>query len=222
MTARRPLALVVAGLVAGVALTGTGVVELLDRDGARPATATGKAGVALSAEGRELVGLLEKGLEATYHARYQSVLADPRAEGTRMTMDVWRRGALTRQEVAVQAQTTRTRTATFQLPPQTFQCSQVGDNPWSCKPPSDAKAITPPEAEIREELGRGAIKARDESIAGVPVRCFTFPAGGDLSETCLMKDGALARMTTASSRFDLVAFSSAVTDDAFVLPAAAG
>jgi len=218
MTVRRPLAIVLAGLVAGVALTGTGVVVFRQASGARPAM--DKARGALSAEGQELVALLEKGLEATYHARYKSVLADPRAEGTEMTMEVWRRGALTRQEVAVQAPTTRTRSATFQLPPQTFQCNQIGDNPWSCKPPSDAKPITPPEDEIREELGRGAIKARDESMGGAPVRCFTFPSGGELTETCLMRDGAVARMTTASSRFDLVAFSRVVADDVFLLPAA--
>lgn len=206
----------IGGLVACAALAAAAVV-LSGRDDSRRATAT-----ALSSEGRELVGLLDKGMAATYHARYRSVLGDPRAQGTQMTMDVWRSGQLTRQEVAVQAQSARSRSATFQVPPQSFQCTQTGDGPWRCSPPGDARPVEPPESAIREELARGPIAARDDTIGGVPVRCFTFAPGGDMGETCLLPDGALARMTTESSRFELVAFTTTVSPDAFALPAAPG
>ncbi len=220
MITRQRIGLVLTGVVVGVGLTGLGIVASRQGDGARPSIATGPA-AKLSGEGRELVDLAQKGLDATYHARYLSVLADPRAEGTQMTMDVWRKGPLTRQEVAVQAQDVRTRSGTFQVPPNTVQCSQVGDRPWSCQPPAASKPSESPAAQIKAELGRGDIKARDDSIGGVAVRCFTFPAGGDLTETCLMQDGAIARMATASSHFELVAFSRTVPDEVFSLPAPA-
>jgi hypothetical protein len=139
-----------------------------------------------------------------------------------MTMDVWRSGERTRQEVAVQARSARSRSATFQLPPQSFQCTQTGDGPWACGPAGEARAVEAPETAIRGELARGPIQAVDGTIGGVPVRCFTFAPGGDMSETCLLPDGVLARMTTESSRFELVAFTTAVAPDAFTLPAASG
>jgi hypothetical protein len=218
----RHVALVLAGVAAGVALTGGAVV--LSRHGGggtdQPPAAAAAKPTALSPQGLELVDLLKKGLDATYHARYQSAVADPRAQGTQMTMDVWRKGQLSRQEVAVQAKSTRTRSDTFQLPPRSVECTQAGDGPWACKPPSYATPGAAPEVKIEEALGRGAIDVRDETIGGLPTRCFTFPAGGDLSETCLMNDGVVARIVTPSSRFDLVALSGVVSDDDFTVPVA--
>ena len=216
------IGLVLAGVVLGVALTAAGVVVLRHDGGSghsRPVGPTKPA--ALSAEGREAIDLMQRGLDATYHARYQSAIADPRAQGTVMTMDVWRKGTLTRQELAVQAQSVKTRSDTFQLPPNTVHCTQVADRPWSCEPPAETKPSDAPEVTIRAELARGSIKARDDTIGGVPVRCFTFPAGGELTETCLMGDGVAARLVTPSSRFELAAFTSDVPDDAFVVPAPA-
>jgi hypothetical protein len=215
------LSLVLAGVVVGVALTATGVVVFRgDGHGGGQGRPKPTVPTALSAEGRELVGLMQKSLDATYHARYQSAIADPRAQGTLMTMDVWRKGTLTRQEVAVQAQGSKSRSDTFQVPPNVVSCTQVGDSPWTCKPPTEVKPADPPEVKVKQELARGAITARDDTVAGVPARCFTFPAGGDVSETCLMSDGVVARMVTTSSRFELAAFSGAVPDEAFTAPTA--
>jgi hypothetical protein len=220
---RRGIALALAGVVTGGAIIAIGVLTLRHgHSGAqRGPSAPPVTPSALSSEGRELVDLMKKGLDATYHARYQSFLADPRAQGTQMTMDVWRKGERTRQEVAVQAQNAKTRSGTFELPPHLFQCSQVGDGQWTCQRPSEATAPASPEIKVNEELGRGAIAARGDTIGGVPVRCFTFPAGGDLSETCLMRDGVVARLVTPSSHFELMAFSPVVPDDVFTLPAVA-
>ena len=220
--ARRSVFVVLATVVA---LVGVAVILFGDDDRAPTKRSEGVAGqqaggdAALSPEGRELAELLGKGLSGTYHARYQSSMADPRSAGTQVVMDIWRKGALGRQEVAVQAQGARSRTATFLLPPQAVECSQVGEKPWSCKPPTEAPSPEPPEVQVRKTLAFAAITARDERIAGLPVRCFTYPAAADIDETCLLRDGVLARMVTSSSRFDLIALSANVPDEVFALPA---
>ena len=216
---RRSTLLAVGALA--VALLGVAVVVSGRGDGPttrspRPSEGTDRA---LTAEGRELTDLLTKGLHGTYHARYQSTLSDPRSTEALVLMDIWRKGDLGRQEVAVQVQGTRSRTATFLLPPQTVECSQTGDAAWTCKPPKQAQPPEAPEVQVQKVLAAGPITARDDKVAGLPVRCFTYPPSEDIDETCLLPDGVLARMITSSSRFDLIAMTPTVPDEVFAVPA---
>lgn len=220
---RRPSAaiLVVGALV--LPLMGASLVVATRSDGSGSAQARlpeerGGAAETVSFQGRDLAGLLAKGIGATYHARYQSAIADPRSTGTHVVMDIWRKGHLGRQELSVQAQGAKSRTATFLLPPDAVECSQVGDKPWTCEPPTKAHPPEAPEVQVGKTLAQGRIAARDERIAGLPVRCFTYPPAAEIEETCLLADGVLARMATSSSRFDLIALSPSVPDDVFELP----
>jgi hypothetical protein len=110
-------------------------------------------------------------------------------------------------------------TDTFVLPPQTVQCSQRDQEPWTCTPRAEAKTPESPDIKVREEMGPGTVKVRDEKIAGREARTFSFPTGSEIGEMCLRSNGVVARMVAGSGRFDLIDYSRSVPDDAFSVPA---
>ena len=206
MIARSRTGVLVAAAVALVAAVVAFAVQDPDGDDRSPAA-------------DELVALVEDGRELTYRASYESTLADPRAASTKVTLKVWRKGELSRQDLSVRNGDSTNQTSTFQLPDRTVRCTRVGDSPWSCAAQSPNKAEDPSAAAIEEEFANKATSVTDESIAGMPTRCFTFP-GKQLSEACLTDEGVLARMVTAASSFELTSLTRDVAASVFELPAA--
>lgn len=204
-------ALVVVGLVAaGAGALGTAI----GGDDESPDTTEP---VELSAEARELVDLLDKRDESTYHARYQGTSPDA---GTVM-LETWQSPPLARQDSELSAEGQLVRTATLVLESTQVSCTRLGDAAWTCQeePLTDPSA-SDPLRDIRARLGEGRVTASDAQIDGEAVRCFRFAIEGAANELCLRAEtGIPVTVSSGESTLELVDLEEQVDQSVFVPPA---
>ncbi len=171
-----------------------------------------------TAAGVELTRLIDAGRSQTFHGRYQATSTDPAAAGSQVTLDLWRKPPREREELLQVSGGRSVRSAGFLLPPISVLCRQADANAaWTCANTPQTQADDLLKGVTGDVAGQAAA-VRDDTVASRPVRCFGVP-GAQPSELCLTPQGITARLTTGSSKIELVDLSFDVPDDVFAPPA---
>ena len=212
------------GLVIGVVVVAAGLVGLgyiLASGPDTPSVAApppAPAAAAPGASGQELRALLDKGRVETYHAKYQASSTDPAAAGQDLTLELWQRGTDRRQDLVINADGKKAHSAGFLLPTGAIACTSQADAPWACKNVA-GQSTEPMLDQLAGQFAGQAGTARDDTIIGHKVRCFTVPVSTTTGEICLTDRGVPARVLAGPSRFELTDLTTDITDDTFRPPA---
>lgn len=226
--ATRTVAAVILAAVMGSVVTAVVILSLQGDDDDRETsaaaartTSTTEPDREATGAGAELARLLEAGRKETFHARYQATSSEPGAVGQQVILELWRKPPREREELSQTAGGQTVRTAGFLLPPQSVLCRQPAGAAWSCanSPQGVARDSEGLLRGVTSEVARAAANARDDVVAAAPVRCFMVPTGGQASELCLTLQGITARVSTGTSKVELVHLAFDVPDDVFVPPA---
>ncbi len=223
---RRLLVMIAVGLLAAVA------VFLWRHDSghaarsALPQVAPGAVGTVpvpasapLDAEGQELVGLLQKGRQLTFHATYKQS-GDP-APGGDVTIEVWRKGGNIRQDSHTTSGSGDNDTAGFVVGGKATTCSKVGSEPWSCSAqPDPGTNLDGIFGSATTQLSGLDVKASDATVAGRPARCFSFPQSDGTGTICVSPDGLPLQLKINQLDLTLQDESSTVDDSVFQPPVA--
>ena len=167
----------------------------------------------------ELLRLLDRGRQATYSVTYRQV--GPAGESTvrqarrppeERTETVSGTGGEAKRNVTVVSDTGR------------VGCTQQGSGPWSCErqPGRGGGAISDIlTASMVAQMRTLTVEARDDTVTGQDVRCFTVSGGqGPPAETCLTKEGILVRVVGGETRLEMTELDrGAPPDSTFVPPA---
>lgn len=168
--------------------------------------------------GVELTRLIEAGRSQTFHARYAATSTDPAAAGSQITLDLWRKPPKEREELVQSSGGRVVRSAGFLLQPVSVLCRQTDVSaPWTCAKTAQTQADDLLKG-VTGEVASQAATVRDDMVASFRVRCFGVP-GAQASELCLTAQGITARLTTGTSKIELVDLSLDVPDDVFTPPA---
>jgi hypothetical protein len=211
---------VVAGLILAVIAGGivTGILIAVRGGDDEAKTALPTRPKPLDPAARELIALMTKGQQGTYHARYRTI--SPNEPGATLTIEIWRKGSQTRQESVASDGTRTVRTAAFHLDTGDLACRRIDAEAWKCSPVKSG--ITAPEQIISvatAELSGRSVTARDETIDGERVRCFTIVGEGQSSELCLTSVGIAVRVAAGPASLELVSLSDRVDGGVFRPPA---
>lgn len=205
------LVVVIGGLVIGlVVLLGGGSATKASRLPARPTP--------LDPAARELLELLSLGQRGVHHARYRAV--SPGQPGVTLTIDVWRKDDISRQDSIASDGKTTVHTAAFHLESGDVTCRQEGTAKWRCVPVQGA--MNGPEEFTRlasDELAGRTVSVRDATVAGRKARCFTIVGEGQSSEMCLSGEGIALSVSSGTGRLELFELSRSVPDGVFRPPA---
>ena len=182
-------------------------------------TSTTDTTIPLNDAARELLALLEKDKNATFHARYAASSAEqPNAS---IMIETWRKPPRVRQDSEITSNGQRLKTISLLLGETAIRCAQLGDQSWSCRSrPQESDVEDLLFGGVRDQLGKGPVTARDDVVDGRGVRCFTLEAEGRRSELCATPDGVPVRVESSEgASLRLVGFDATVSDEVFVPPA---
>jgi hypothetical protein len=215
---RRHRGAVVTGLVVVVIAVVTFLAVRPGTEGVGRPKAAGGATTTAAPRGpnAEMLRLLEPARTASYEGRYTS--SD--ASGTRSAR-LWRRPPQERLDTESGAGDDDRRSRTLTAPSGNVSCQEQGGGPWSCK--NEPGRVSGGIGDILSgavvaRVSTLPLVARDDRIAGEPVRCFTVT--GQPVELCLTTDGVLARLVAESTRLELTSLERRTPgDDVFVPPA---
>lgn len=164
----------------------------------------------------ELLGLLESGRDTTYHAVYRGT--SPEVEGE-IRLETWQSPPRIRQDSELTAQGTAVETRTIGDRSGVVRCGRI-DGRWTCRRAADGNDPLGPISQASiEQLTRGSVGARDTTVDGRAVRCFSLRVEQGSSELCATAEGIVVRVSSAGSQIELVSLETAVDDDVFELPA---
>ena len=173
----------------------------------------------LGPQGSELADLLAQGRTQTFHATYRAASPDQPA----VAIEYWRKPPQQRQDLVVSASGQVGRTASFVLRSGSLSCVQEGSAPWRCeRAPTGSAGGSGPDAFLRllvGEVSGPALDARDDNIAGSPVRCVRFPLQAATADVCATRNGVPARISDGSSSIELTELTASVPDGVFTPPA---
>lgn len=176
---------------------------------------------AVTPEGREMISLVEKGRKATFHARYRATPSGGQGAGQELTLELWRKPPLEREDTLFVTQGARGHSAGFLRPDKATLCTRRNDEPWTCNPLPGVQRSGPEAlvSQLSETVARSRVEVRDDTVAGFPVRCFTVAVSGSPAELCLTEEGVSARVSAGGTRIELVSLSEDVPDSVFEPPA---
>lgn len=211
----RHRAAVIIGLVVvaiAVAITVTIRSGTSDHQAASPTSTTAAPG-----PGAELARLLARSRTLVFDARYTAVDQSSASSSAQ----VWRRPPLARLDTVSGSGDSARRNAQIITTSGAVNCSQVGTGPWSCAPKPGLRigdvGVVPPV--VVAALSSARVTARDDTVAGLSVRCFTVSGQDGSAELCVTPDGIPARMVAGAAHLDLVSLSrDRAADSVFVAP----
>lgn len=147
---------------------------------------------ALPAGARELVSLAAAGTDGQRHARYEG------SDGSRL--EVWSDGERTREEMTPADGPRQLVVADGE---RSTRCEEADDG-WDCGDPVDAPAgLGGRVDQLLLDLEGATVAASDDTIAGLPVRCFDVASGEGEVSICLAQDGVVARLVAGSTSLEL-------------------
>lgn len=203
----RPLAIAAAALL--LAATG-GTVVLAQSAGPAPA--------------EELLTLLARAEQSTYHARYSLTAADPDDTQGSPKVEVWRAGPDRVRQDANRADDGRTGSvAAIRDAAVLVRCEQVQPAPWTCRREAGDPLDGPGSlrAQVVAALEGATVAARSERVSRWDARCFTIRSadGGLVAELCLGPDGVPVRIAFDTLRLEALTVDGQVRDTDFTPPA---
>jgi hypothetical protein len=165
----------------------------------------------------ELQALAAKGRSQTFEARY----AGSTGSGTpTSSLHVWRTPDSLRQDASTGSDPDSRVLVTKAV---VVNCVRPAGQTWTCnaRPPATAVGADSLGVPSAGQLAGRTVTARDDAIAGRPVRCFAFGASADApNEMCLSGDGIVLRVVIGASRLDLVELTLAPVPTAIFEPPA--
>lgn len=204
--------MVAAGVV--TAMVGLTLAAVLP-NGASEQDATTTTTMKLGADAQELLRLLDKRDEATYHARYQASTAE--ADG--LVIETWQAPPRVRQDSEVRSGGQVVKTRVLLTPAGRVRCARLNDAEWNCRPAAGDETLDPL-ASFRRRLSQGEVTGRDTSVDGRATRCFELKTAEGASELCLLPDtGIPARVRGGQTQLRLMLLDEKVTPDLFEPPA---
>lgn len=220
MNRRRALLLVVLGVVVG-AVVAVLVVLAVRKDGdgkvAGPATTTTTT-APLSDTAKELIERLKAGGSRTFRASYSGTAS----EGVTLTVDVWRKGGLARQDVVLASAGVTNELRALRLSDGTAACQRVAGADWVCQRTATAAASSDAagvfDAAVAN-LNAKVVTATDQRVADRDARCYSIAGAEGTVEICVTPDGLPVRLSSSGSQIVLSGYDPEVPDDAFTPPA---
>lgn len=169
----------------------------------------------LSGDAEELLELLDKRDDATYHAKYEA--SAPGTQG--LVVETWQSPPNVRQDSEIRSGTQVVRARVLASSEGRVRCSQLNDAGWQCRPASAAEAQDPL-ASFRQRLGQGTVTATDASIDGREVRCFEMATPEGTSKLCAVPTtGVPVSVEGGETELRLVTLDDAVDSELFQPPA---
>jgi len=177
----------------------------------------------LGADGQELYALVQAGRASDYYVRFELSGTSLPPTATSTLLEIWRSGPRLRQDTTLEDATGVTHGTNLGGPDGTVTCREQPGLEMSCR--QDSTVPLPPDADflssIMERLSGAEIAAREDTIAGVPARCFVLD--GDVaasrSELCLSATGVPLVVEVPGLRARATETSAAVDPAVFVPPA---
>lgn len=188
-----------------------------------PTTTTVLDPTTLGPEGQELYQLVQTGRAGQYHVRFQLSGTSLPATATSAFLDIWRSGALVRQDTRLEETSGVTHGANIGGPDGTISCQEQPGLAMACQRLSSDPL--PPEddflSSIMQRLSQAAIEARDDEIAATPVRCFVLDGDDTVnrSELCLTAAGVPLRVDVVGLKADALELQGEVDPAIFEPPA---
>lgn len=213
-------------IVVALALVGVGYLVLGDDDDTPEDTAEPEGGAPslpppvvpeVDSEGGDLLALLDQGSASTYHAVYETS-GDPATIGTELTLEVWRRDGLVRQDSRQVTDSGTVETAGFLLEDDVaIVCSRVDEGDWTCARQSQASSDV--FGSVTAQLAGRDVVTTEEEIGDHQTRCFSFAGpDGEISE-CLTAEGIPVRLRGPGTEILLSVLDDDVPEDIFEPPA---
>jgi hypothetical protein len=164
----------------------------------------------------ELFELVARGAGATYHARY-----DVRFSDEDFIAAVWQQPPLRRHDLTLAAGGEAEHLSTIFDGERSARCTKAGDADWTCDddPSGQQSELEGLFALVTNALFGAEVGARDDTVAGVDVRCFTGVEQDRTEEVCTTHDGVIVRATTSEATLVLQELSREVPAQVFVIPA---
>jgi hypothetical protein len=178
----------------------------------------------LSPEGQELYALVQAGESGTYHAAFAVRSAQLESQGVGAGLEVWRSGEQFREHL-VSSDATGVNTVVIMGGPEgTMNCTQAPtEAAFRCsEATSDQSAFSQAYATIIALLPDGETVARDDTVAGVPARCFTVTSEESAADLCFTPEGVPLIVDDGTLRFEATVVDANVPPEILTLPAAGG
>jgi hypothetical protein len=215
------IALVVAGILAGIVI---GVIVSNDDGGDDRATTstTSTSAPALHRDARELLAALDTGRRATFHAHYDVVPAGDEGKSQSIEIEVWRNADRVRQDTITSGGTQDGRVAAFFLGDEVTACNEPVGGSWTCRPAARGQQSGPDAllSELTDQLAGISVRATDDTVAGIPSRCYLLEIPLDAAKVCVRADGVPTLIASNSQQMVVTTIEDAVPDSTFELPAA--
>jgi hypothetical protein len=203
-----------------VAVVGGLVTALIISLGGGGNKASPSPSSSVNKEAAELITLLSHGRGVTFHARYRAVTAQSAASGESVLLDLWRRPPAEREDTTITVSGRTEKASGFLLKSGVVVCRQTSGT-WTCREVSGVQTSTAETlvASITRQVAGRNVSARDDTIGGHKVRCFTLELDTGPGEICVTTDGIPVRISAGDSRFELTELTTSVSDAIFRLPA---
>jgi hypothetical protein len=153
-----------------------------------PVSTDGLTGPAL-----DLANAINNASSLTYHAVYQGSHEDVNGAPTEITVEVWRGLPLARRDTRVKAGDGTLQTRELRLADGLFGCvdTQKGDTEpeWICLPDAGQGTDAAEPVLGRARPVEGTVTVADDTVGGVPSRCYTVTGVSKVEEVCFDADG---------------------------------
>lgn len=178
----------------------------------------GQGGVTVG--GQELLAVLAKGQQTTFHATY-AVVGDPTAIGGTMTLEIWQQPPNLREDTIVARDGQTVRTESIADATKGSVCVQQGTAPLSCQPiPADQVGALRSSrflSSITTTLSGHSVTRTSRTIDGRTVTCFQVQAG-ERPSVCLTRSGIPVLIETAQVSYRLRSLDLTVDGNALLVP----
>lgn len=169
----------------------------------------------LSDDAEELLELLDKRDESTYHAKYEATAPGVQS----LELETWQSPPNVRQDSEIRSGTQVVRARVLASSDGRVRCSQLNNTGWKCRPASPGDADDPL-ASFRQRVSQGTVTAADKAIDGRRVRCFKLAMADGTSELCAVPTtGVPVRVDGGATEMRLVSLDGAVDQELFEPPA---
>jgi hypothetical protein len=170
----------------------------------------------------ELANAINTASSLSYHAVYKGTGSGANGP-TDVTVEIWRQLPLARRDTVLATGEGRLHTLELRLRDRLVGCIDTddgtGEPEWVCLP-SAGKGVDPAEPLLGTVRPvSGAVTVRDDTVAGVPARCFTVTsADAPVAEACFDADGIPVSIDGGDGRLERVEVGRGVDPEVIVIP----
>lgn len=210
-------------VLGGVVLGGFLALRGGDDDEARGPAPTTTSTKPVTKVGHELLDRLAKGRQLELHLKLEPDPATPSADGSNVTLELWRNGDLVRQDLVLTGPGVRNEVSSFQRPDGDYYCQKAQDADWVCQATRSTATESGQPAGLVESaaatLAGAEVVATDTTVAGQAARCYDIKGQQGASTLCVSAEGIPLRIGVNSQQLTATTIERSVDPKAFDLPA---